>query len=91
MAFSPSGDLLASAGDDGVVLLWDLTGEVPVQRATLLGMPQGRAALSPDGRYKMEGEVAGQFWYVIGMCRFEPGELDPYLPGVRQIALDAEF
>ncbi|WP_279340462.1 TIR domain-containing protein [Sphaerisporangium perillae] len=91
VAFSPSGDLLASAGDDGVVILWDLTGDVPLQRATLLGLAEGWAALSPDGRYKTEGDVTGQFWYVIGMCRFDPGELDPYLPGVRQIALDAPF
>ncbi|GII65739.1 hypothetical protein Skr01_58240 [Sphaerisporangium krabiense] len=91
VAFSPSGDQLASAGDDGVVILWDLTGEAPVQRATLLGLPEGWAAFSPDGRYKTEGDVAGQFWFVIGMCRFDPGELDPYLPGVRQIALDAPF
>ncbi|RCG33067.1 TIR domain-containing protein [Sphaerisporangium album] len=91
LAFSPSGDRLASAGDDGVVILWDLTGETPVRRATLLGLPEGWAAFSPDGRYKTEGDVAGQFWFVIGMCRFDPGELDPYLPGVRQIPLDAEF
>jgi len=25
------------------------------------------------------------------MCRFETGELDPYLPGVRQLPLDAAF
>ncbi|WP_405151544.1 TIR domain-containing protein [Sphaerisporangium sp. NBC_01403] len=91
VAYSPAGDLLASAGDDGAVILWDLAGGVPVQRATLLGLAEGWAAFSPDGRYKMEGEIAGQFWYVVGMCRFDPGELDPYLPGVRQIAFDAEF
>ncbi|MFC4532916.1 TIR domain-containing protein [Sphaerisporangium dianthi] len=91
VAFSPSGDVLASAGDDGVVILWDLTGDVPLQRATLLGLAEGWAAISPDGRYKIEGDVTGQFWYVIGMCRFDPGELDPYLPAVRQIALDAPF
>ena len=45
----------------------------------------------PDGRYKLEGEVTGQFWYVVGMWRFEPGELDAYLPGIGQIPLDAEF
>ena len=35
--------------------------------------------------------MAGQFWYVVGMRRFELGELDAYLPGVRQVPLDAEF
>ncbi|GAA3313983.1 TIR domain-containing protein [Nonomuraea dietziae] len=88
VAFSPSSpSLLASAGDDGVVILW----EDGVRRATLLGLPEGWAALAPDGRYKCQGEVAGQFWHVIGMARFELGELDPHLPAVRSVALDAEF
>lgn len=87
VAFSPTADLLASAGDDGVVILWE-GGE---RRMTLLGLAEGWAALSPDGRYKVEGEPAGQFWHVVGMSRFELGELDPYLPGVRQVPLDSPF
>ncbi|MEW9548547.1 TIR domain-containing protein [Nonomuraea sp. NPDC050783] len=87
VAFSPVEDLLASAGDDGVVILW-AGGE---RRATLLGLPEGWAALAPDGRYKVQGEPGGQFWHVIGMSRFELGELDPYLPGVRQVPLDSPF
>lgn len=90
VAFSPSGELLASSGDDGVVIVWNL-GEQPTQRATLLGLAEGWAALSPDGRYKQEGEVSTQFWHAIGMSRFEPGELDAYLPAVRQTPLDAAF
>ena len=58
---------------------------------TLLGLPEGWAAFAPDGRYKFDGEVTGQFWHVIGMCRFEPGELDPYLTEIRQLAQDAPF
>lgn len=88
MAFHPSGDLLAS-GDDGVVILWDVPRRE--RRATLLGLPEGWAAFSPGGLYKLEGDVTGQFWYVIGMCRFEPGELDEYLPEVRRLALDEPF
>ncbi|GAA3558810.1 hypothetical protein GCM10022419_044230 [Nonomuraea rosea] len=87
VAFSPASDLLASAGDDGVVILWE-GGE---RRMTLLGLPEGWAALSPDGRYKVHGETGGQFWHVIGMSRFELGELDAYLPGVRQVPLDSPF
>ncbi|HUR05719.1 MAG TPA: TIR domain-containing protein [Nonomuraea sp.] len=87
VAFSPAADLLASAGDDGVVILW----AGAERRATLLGLPEGWAALAPDGRYKIQGEVSGQFWHVIGMSRFELGELDPYLPGVRQVPLDSPF
>ncbi|MEU6710936.1 TIR domain-containing protein [Nonomuraea sp. NPDC046802] len=87
VAFSPVGDLLASAGDDGVVILWE-GGE---RRATLLGLAEGWAALAPDGRYKVQGESGGQFWHVVGMSRFELGELDRYLPGVRQVPLDSPF
>jgi hypothetical protein len=25
------------------------------------------------------GNLGGAFWHAIGLCRFEPGELDPYL------------
>ncbi|MEU6743299.1 TIR domain-containing protein [Streptosporangium sandarakinum] len=92
LAFAPGGDLLASAGDDGVVILWDLRpGTAPARRVSLLGLAEGWAAIAPDGRYKLVGDVAGQFWYAVGTRRFEPGELDAYLPVAGRIPLDAEF
>ncbi|MFE3227737.1 pentapeptide repeat-containing protein [Nocardia sp. NPDC059228] len=90
LAFAPSGRLLASAGNDGSIMLWSLTdpAAAPQPRGTLLGLPEGWVAFTPDGRYKTEGLTAGQFWHVIGLCRFEAGELDPYLPQIRQMELD---
>jgi WD40 repeat protein len=96
LSFDPAGRVLASGGDDGNIILWSRPDDDPLDaapsiRAILLGLAEGWAALAPDGRYKFEGSTAGQFWHVIGMSRFESGELDAYLPEVRQLSVDAPF
>ncbi|MEU9444038.1 TIR domain-containing protein [Streptomyces sp. NPDC048304] len=89
VAFSPDGSQLAGGGEDGTVRLWNVPADAPATlRVTLVGMPGGWAALSPSGGYKYEGDVTGEFWHAVGMCRFEPGELDGRLPGVWQVPPD---
>jgi len=81
VAFSSRGGLLVSGSSDNTVRLWDAA--AGQQRAMLVAGAKGWVTVLPDGRYKASGDVSDVFWYVIGLCRFEVGELDEFLPGLR--------
>ncbi|WP_143662776.1 hypothetical protein [Streptomyces sp. CB03238] len=50
-----------------------------------------RTALGDPSGVTSTRDVAGEFWHVVGMYRFQPGELDEYLPGVRRLPLGEEL
>ena len=88
VAFSPGGKTLASGSQDNTIRLWNVATGACL--AILSPLPEGWVAFSPDGRYKLGGIPAGGFWHVINLCRFEAGELDDWVPGLR-LPDDASF
>jgi WD40 repeat protein/DNA-binding SARP family transcriptional activator len=57
MAFSPDGKLLATAGNDGAMVLWDLATHAPIGRPLRPhpGFTVNAVAFSPDGRMLASG------------------------------------
>ncbi|KYF75483.1 hypothetical protein BE17_33685 [Sorangium cellulosum] len=86
VAFNADGRILVSGSGDSTVRLWDVATGACL--AVLLCLPEGWVAFTGDGRYKLGGDIGRAFWYAIGLCRFEPGELDPYLRSLSRLGED---
>jgi WD40 repeat protein len=85
-AVQNGGALLAGSSSHGTACLWDRrTGAC---LAELLQLPEGWAAFTEDGHVKHGGALQGRFWHAIGLCRFEPGELDPHLAAPLKVPVD---
>ena len=75
--------LLATVTADGIARIWDLhTGAGVV---TLAEFPAGGSAVVFDGGYKLDGDPGHDLWWAMKLCRFAPGELDPYAPGLQRL------
>ncbi|MBE1488937.1 eIF2A-related protein [Plantactinospora soyae] len=90
LAYSPDGTRLATGSYDNTVRIWNTT--TGQECAVLVALPDdGYAVLLPDGSYRINGNPGNVLWWNIKLCRFEPGELDPYVPGLRPAPQDASI
>jgi hypothetical protein len=83
VAFSPDGIQLATGSTDGTARIWDI--EQGMVHAMLVEFLEGGYAVVTADGYKVERSVGGDLWWAIKLCRFGPGELDGYVPGLRRV------
>jgi WD40 repeat protein/uncharacterized protein YjbI with pentapeptide repeats/3',5'-cyclic AMP phosphodiesterase CpdA len=84
LTWSPQTATAAAALSNGTVELLRFDNRSLRTEATLLGTRDGCAIVHADGRYHVEGDVQGRFWWAAGLCRFELGELDGHA-GIREL------
>ncbi|GAA2892846.1 hypothetical protein Acy02nite_40180 [Actinoplanes cyaneus] len=82
LSYTPDGQRLAVAGGDQAVRIWETGRSTP--HAVLVPLAdKGSVVLFHDQRYVLRGRPGDEYWYAMGMCRFDPGDLDPYVPDLR--------
>jgi len=68
---------MATGSKDGTVRVWSLAGgEWAVGHRRAGSPPRQKGAIR-------SAALAGGFPHAIELCRFEPGELDDFIPGLR--------
>jgi WD40 repeat protein len=88
IALHRDGRFFATASSDGTIKIWAMGSLLPM--ATLIALPEdGFAALLREGSYKIEGDGDARLWWAMKLCRFGPGELDPYVPEITRLPADA--
>ena len=78
LTFHPKHRSLWVSGSGGFIAI--LAPETYEHQASLIFARRGSAIFTPDGRYRVEGDIGDVLWQRVGLHRFELGKIDPYLP-----------
>jgi hypothetical protein len=86
LAFHPKHGTLWVSGLGGFIAI--LAPDTFEHCASLILTDTGSAIFTPDGRYRVEGDIGDVLWQRVGLHRFKLGKLDPYLPHPMQLPDD---
>jgi WD40 repeat protein/3',5'-cyclic AMP phosphodiesterase CpdA len=84
LAFHPRNRSLWVSGSGGFIAI--LAPDTYEHRASVIFTQTGSAIFTPDGRYRVEGEIGDALWQRVGLHRFELGRVDRYLPHPARLA-----
>ncbi len=89
LAFDPRHRALWVSGEGGVIAI--LAPETFEHCASLILTDTGSAIFTPEGRYRVEGDIGEALWQRVGLHRFKLGRLDPYLRHPSRLPNDWRF